>query len=86
MLAMPMFDDSAIDMKELLSRLAEQVANDVMDAEADQLCGGRRGEQPQRPLRTKPRRMRGHAYAAHPKLRIGSFFPENELERYQHVG
>lgn len=40
MLAMPMFDDSAIDMKELLSRLAEQVANDVMDAEADQLCGG----------------------------------------------
>lgn len=29
--------------------------------------------------------MRGHAYAAHPKLRIGSFFPEDELERYQRV-
>ena len=44
-----------------------------------------RGKQPQRPLRTKPRRMRGHAYAAHPKLRIGSFFPEDELERHQRV-
>lgn len=43
------------------------------------------GEQSQRPLRTKPRRMRGHAYAAHPKLRIGSFFPEDELERFQRV-
>lgn len=29
--------------------------------------------------------MRGHAYAAHPKLRIGSFFPEDELERFQRV-
>ena len=44
-----------------------------------------RGEQPQRPLRTKPRRMRGHAYAVHPKLRIDSFFPEDDLERFQLV-
>ena len=41
MLAMPRFDDGAIDMQELLRRLAEQVVNAVMDAEADQLCGGR---------------------------------------------
>ena len=40
MLAMPRFDDGAIDMQELLRRLAEQVVNAVMDAEADQLCGG----------------------------------------------
>ncbi len=40
MLAMPRFDDGAIDMQELLRRLAEQLVNDVMDAEADQLCGG----------------------------------------------
>lgn len=37
MLAMPRFDDGAIDMQELLRRLAEQVVNAVMDAEADQL-------------------------------------------------
>lgn len=40
MLAMPRFDDGAIDMQDLLRRLAEQVVNAVMDAEADQLCGG----------------------------------------------
>lgn len=40
MLAVPRFDDGAIDMQELLRRLAEQVVNAVMDAEADQLCGG----------------------------------------------
>ena len=40
MRAMPRFDDGAIDMQELLRRLAEQVVNAVMDAEADQLCGG----------------------------------------------
>ena len=39
-LAMPRFDDDAIDMQELLRRLAERVVNAVMDAEADQLCGG----------------------------------------------
>ena len=40
MLSMPLFDDGAIDMQELLRRLTEQVVNAVMDAEADQLCGG----------------------------------------------
>ena len=40
MLAIPRFDDGAIDMQELLRRLAVQVVNAVMDAEADQLCGG----------------------------------------------
>ena len=40
MLAMPRFDEGAIDMQELLRRLAEQVVNAVMDAEAYQLCGG----------------------------------------------
>ena len=33
MLAVPRFDDGAIDMRELLRRLAEQVVNAVMDAE-----------------------------------------------------
>lgn len=36
---MPRFDDNVIDMRGLLRRLAEQVENAVMDAEADQLCG-----------------------------------------------
>lgn len=36
------------------------------------------------PQRSK--KLRGHAYATHPKLRIGRFFPEVELERFQRVG
>lgn len=43
------------------------------------------GEQLQRSLRTKPHRVRGHTYAAHPELRIGSFFPKDELARFQRV-
>ena len=37
MLAMPRFDDGAIDIQELLERLAEQVVNAVMYAEAGSL-------------------------------------------------
>lgn len=40
MLAMPRFSDGAIDMRELLRRLAKQVVNAAMDAEADQSSGG----------------------------------------------
>ena len=39
MLSLPCFDDDAIDMRELLRRLAEQVVDVAMDAEADQPCG-----------------------------------------------
>ena len=42
MLAMPRFDDGAIDMQELLRRLAGQVVNAAMDAEVDQLRGAGR--------------------------------------------
>lgn len=37
---MPRFDDGAIDMQELLRRLAEQVVNAAMDAEDDRRSGG----------------------------------------------
>ena len=84
MLAMPRFDDGAIDMQELLRRLAEQVVNAVMDAEADQLCGGggnSRNGYRERSLAT----CVGTLTLRIPKLRSGSFFPEDVLERYQRV-
>lgn len=84
MLAMPRFDDGAIDMRELLRRLAEQVVNAVMDAEADQLCGGganSRNGYRERSLAT----CVGTLTLRIPKLRSGSFFPEDVLERYQRV-
>ena len=40
MLAVPRINDGAIDMQELIRRLAEQVVNAIMDSEADQLCSG----------------------------------------------
>ena len=82
MLAMPRFDDGAIDMQELLRRLAEQVVNAVMDAEADQLCGGganSRNGYRERSLAT----CVGTLTLRIPKLRTGSFFPDGVIERYQ---
>ena len=84
MLAMPRFDDGAFDMQELLRRLAEQVVNAVMDAEADQLCAGganSRNGYRERSLAT----CVGTLTLRIPKLRSGSFFPEDVLERYQRV-
>ena len=40
MLAMPRFYDGAIDMWDLLRRFAEQIVDAVMNAGADQSCGG----------------------------------------------
>lgn len=81
---MPRFDDGAIDMHELLRRLAEQVANAVMDAEADQLCDGganSRNGYRERPLAT----CAGTLTSRIPKLRTGSFFPEGVLRRHRRV-
>ena len=83
MLCMPRFDDVVIDMQELLRRLAEQVINAVMDAEADQLCGGAnsRNSHRERSLAT----CMGTLTLRIPKLRTGSFFPEDVTERHQRV-
>lgn len=84
MLAAPRFDDGAIDMKELLRRLAEQVVNAVMNAEADQLCGGganSRNGYRERGLAT----CVGTLTPRIPKLRNDSFFPDDVIERYQRV-
>ena len=38
--AMPRFEDGPASLSELMRRIAEDVANAIMDAEADQLCAG----------------------------------------------
>lgn len=81
---MPRFDDDVIDIRDLLRRLAEQFENAVMDAEADQLCGSganNRNGYRERSLAT----CVGTLTLRIPKLRSGSFFPEDVLERYQRV-
>ena len=83
-LAMPRFEDGAIDMQELLRRLAGQIANAVMDAEADQLCGGGANSlngYHERSLAT----CVGTLTPLIPKLHSGSFFPEGVLVRHRRV-
>ena len=84
MLAMPRFDDGAIDMQELIRRPAEQVVNAVMDAEADQLCGG--GANSRNGYRERaPATCVGTLTLRIPKLRTGSFFPDDVIERHRRV-
>lgn len=81
---MPRFDDGVIDMQELLRRLAEQVVNAVMDVAPDQLFGGganSRNGYRERSLATRV----GTLTLRIPKLRSGSFFPEDVLERHRRV-
>lgn len=71
-----------IGVHDLLDKAPEQVANAVMDAEADQLCGGRansRNGYRERPLAT----CFGTLTLRIPKLRSGSFFPDDVIERYR---
>lgn len=81
---MPRFDDDVIDMRDLLRRLAEQFENAVMDAGADQLCGSganSRNGYRERSLAT----CVGTLTLRISKLRSGSFFPEEVIERYQGI-
>ncbi len=80
MLATPRFDDGAIEMRGLLRRFVEQFVNAVMDAEADQLCGGGANSHNgyrERVLAT----CVGTLPLRFPKLRSGSFFPVDVIER-----
>ena len=81
---MPRFEDGSINLRELVRALAEDVVNAIMDAEADQLCAGganSRNGYRERNLVT----CIGDITLRIPKLRSGSFFPEDVVERYQRV-
>ncbi len=74
--AMPRFADGTTSMQELLRQLAESVATGIMSAEADELCassGSSRNGYRERKLLT----CIGTLTLRIPKLRTGSFFPED---------
>ena len=82
--AIPRSTDGMVDIQSLLRLLAEQVVNAIMDEEADQLCGdgaNSRNGCRNRTLET----CVGTLNLRIPKLRTGSFFPEDVFERYQRV-
>ncbi len=80
---LPRFQDGTINMQELIRQLAESIANEVMSAEADEFCGegNSRNGYRERSLQT----CVGTLTLKVPKLRRGSFFPEDVLTRYQRV-
>lgn len=78
MLAMPRFDDDVIDMQALIRRLAEQIANATMDAEADRpCCGGAKSQNGYR--KSSLATFVGTLTLHFPKLHTGSFFPQNAI-------
>jgi len=83
-MAIPRFEDGFINMQELIRSLAESLVNEIMSAEADQLCGATgnsRNGYRERRLTT----CVGTLTLRIPKLRTGSFFPDDVIERYQRV-
>lgn len=82
--AMPRFEDGSVNPRELMRRIAEDAVSAIVDAEADQLRAGganSRNGYRERDLVT----CVGDITMRIPKLRSGSFFPEDVVERYQRV-
>lgn len=77
---MPRFDDGMVNMTELIRVMAESLVNEIMDAQADEACeaGNRRNGYRERKLATSV----GTINLRIPKLRAGSYFPEDLIERY----
>lgn len=77
---MPRFDDGMVNMAELIRVMAESLVNEIMDAQADEACeaGNRRNGYRERRLTTSV----GTINLRIPKLRAGSYFPEDLIERY----
>ena len=81
---MPRFADGFINLQEVLRQLAESIVNEIMSAEADQLCGATgnsRNGYRERSLVT----CVGTLTPRVPRLRTDRFFPDDVTGRYQRV-
>lgn len=79
----PRFDDGVVNINELVRTLAEAIVNEIMDAQAEDACaeGIRRNGYRERRLLTSV----GRVTLRIPKLRRGTYFPEDLIERYSRV-
>ncbi|WP_130812616.1 IS256 family transposase [Olsenella sp. Marseille-P4559] len=81
---MPRFEDGTINLQELIRQLTETVVNGVMDAEADGMCAAQgNGGSGYRERRLAT--CVGTTTMRVPKLRTGSFLPEDVIGRCQRV-
>lgn len=79
----PRFDDGMVNMAELIRAMAESLVNEAMDARADEArgSGSRRNGYRERKLATGA----GAVNLRIPRLRAGSYFPEDLIERCSRV-
>ena len=79
----PRFDDGMVNLQELIRLMAESLVNEIMDAQADEACaeGNQRNGYRERTLVTSV----GPITLRIPKLRTGSYSPEDRLVRYSRV-
>ena len=80
---LPRFDDGMVNIQELIRVMAESIANETMDAQAEDACaeGNQRNGYRERSLMTSV----GIINLRIPKLRRGSYFPEDPIVRYSRV-
>ena len=80
---LPVRGDGTLDLTELARRALESILNQVMDAQADELCGegNRRNGYRERTLLT----VVGEITLRIPKLREGSYFPDDIVRPYSRV-
>ena len=80
---LPVRGDGTLDLTELARRALESILNQVMDAQADELCGegNRRNGYRERRLVT----VVGEVTLRVPKLREGSYFPGDIVRPYSRV-
>lgn len=83
MAEIPRFDDGMVNIQELIRIMAESLVNEIMDAQAEDACadGNQRNGYRERSLVTSV----GVINLRIPKLRRGSYFPEDLLVRYSRV-
>lgn len=81
---MPRFDDDMANMQELIRTMAEALVNEIMSAQADELCDSSentRNGYRERKITT----CVGTITMRIPKLRIDPYFPDELIERYSRV-
>lgn len=80
---LPFREDGTIDINEMMRRELERMVNQIMDWQADELCGegNRRNGYRERKLVT----VLGEITMRVPKLREGTYFPEELIRPYSRV-
>ena len=84
---MPRFDDGIADIWDPVRVMAESIVNEIMDAQAEDVCAdcNQRNGYRERSLMTSLMTSVGAIRPCIPKLRCGSYFPEGLIVRYSRV-